>query len=71
MNGTFSSIVEEVQKLSIEEKEELRQLLDKYLIEARREEIHENYLEAKKRADSGELKSSSNVQELLKMLEEE
>ncbi len=36
MNGTFAAVVEEVQRFSIDEKEELRFLLDKYLVEVRR-----------------------------------
>lgn len=71
MASNFASIVDEVQKLSLEEKEELRQLLDKYLIEARREEIYQNYQDAKMRAGRGELKSSDNIQELRDMLEED
>ena len=39
----FSTIIEEVQKLSIDEKEELHLLLEKYLVEARRDEIFENH----------------------------
>lgn len=70
MNGTFSSIVEEVQKLSIEEKEELRQLLDKYLIEARREEIHNNYLATREEEKQGKLKTASTVEDFRRMLEE-
>jgi len=46
--NTFSDIVEHVQSLTAEEQEELRQLLEKYLIEARRDEIAANYGESKK-----------------------
>lgn len=71
MNGTFSSIVEEVQKLSIEEKEELRQLLDKYLVEARREEIYNNYLKTRGEEKQGKLKTASSAEDFRRMLEEE
>jgi len=71
MNTTFAAIVEEVQKLSAEEKEELQRLLAKYLVEARREEIYQNYLDSKKRAQHGELKFSNDVDELRKTLHEQ
>lgn len=71
MNASFTAIVEEVQKLSTEEKEELHTLLEKYLIEARREEIHQNYRDSKKRAQRGKLKFSDDVNELRKTLYEQ
>ena len=42
MSQTFAEVVEEVKQLSVAEKEELRELLKKYLIDERRREIHEN-----------------------------
>jgi hypothetical protein len=71
MNASFAAIVEEVQKLSTEEKEKLQILLAKYLVEARREEICQNYLDSKKRAERGELKFSNDVDELRKTLYEQ
>lgn len=70
MTGTFAAVVEEVQKLSLEEKEELRQLLDKYLVEARREEIYNNYVATREEEKQGELKTASSTGELRRMLEE-
>jgi len=69
MNGTFAAIVEGVLKLSMEEKEELRSLLDKYLVEARREEIYQNYQDSKKRLERGELRFTDDVDELGKELD--
>lgn len=43
MNRAFSNIIEDVKKLSVEEKEELRFLIERYLIEERREDISQNY----------------------------
>jgi hypothetical protein len=71
MNKNFATIVEDIQKLSTEEKEELRALLEKYLVEARREEIYQNYLDSKKRVQRGELEFSSDTEQLRKTLEEE
>lgn len=70
MPTTFNSIVEKVQELSLDEKEELSILLTKYLIEARREEIYQNYLYSKKQLQHGALKFSEDINELRKSLEE-
>ncbi len=70
MLGTFNAIVEEVQKLSIDEKEELQSLLMKYLVEAKREEIHQNYLYSQKQLQRNALKFSDNIDDLRKSLEE-
>ena len=43
----FNVIVEEIKELSFDEKEELHLLLEKYLIEARRDEVHANYKSSK------------------------
>ena len=45
---------------------ELHLLLEKYLIEARRDEIHSNFEESKVEYKSGKLKFSSNIKELKK-----
>jgi hypothetical protein len=65
MNGTFVDVVEDVKRLSTEEKQELKDLLDNYLVEERRNEILENYERSKSEApkfcvDINELKDSLN-----------
>ena len=40
MSSSFAEIVEEIKALSIPEKQELHELIEKYLIEERREEIY-------------------------------
>ena len=42
MSQNFAEVVEDVKQLSVAEKEELQELLRKYLIEERRREIREN-----------------------------
>ncbi|MDI6804619.1 MAG: hypothetical protein QME58_12375 [Bacteroidota bacterium] len=69
MNTTFNSIVENVLKLSLDEKEELQALLMKYVLEARREEIHQKYLYSKKQLQHGILKFSDKIEDLRKELE--
>lgn len=61
--------MEEVQRLSVEEKEELRHLLDKYLIEIRRDEIYQHYLESKSAERDGKLFTPKDDDDLRKWLE--
>lgn len=57
----FTTVVEEIQELSSEEKDEIFFLLKQYLIEDRRDEIFKNYLLSKKRKM---LKFTSSIKEL-------
>jgi hypothetical protein len=64
----FSSIVEEVKSLPYELKQELRFLLEKYLIEERRTEIYKNYKKAQKEYKKNRLAFSDNIDDLKQML---
>lgn len=64
----FNSVVESVYNLPLEEKEELKSLLEHNISDARREEIADNYKAAQKANKAGKLKFSSSVKELKKML---
>ena len=68
MGQKYNIIVEEVKKLSVEEKEELKFLIEKYLIEERREEIFKNYQESKREIEEERLEFSSDVKKLKEML---
>ncbi len=68
MNQTFAAVVDEVQQLSFEEQTELRDLLEKYLIEARRDQILANAKQGMLEYERGELKAYSDVDELMKAL---
>jgi len=70
MNTNFAGVVEEVKHLSFDEKLELKELLENYLIEERRQEITENYEKSAIEFESGELKFSSNLDELKEMLDD-
>lgn len=63
----YSTLVEEVKRLSTEEKEELKLLIEKYLIEERREEIFNNYRESKKEIEEGSLEFSNDIKRLKEM----
>ncbi len=68
MNTNFAGVVEEVKHLSFDEKQELKDLIENYLIEERRQEIADNYENSQTEIESGELSFSSNFNELKEML---
>ena len=57
----FNSLLEEVKELSVDEKEELHLLLEKYLTEARRDEIKSDY---KKSLKEKNLKFTARIRDL-------
>ncbi len=68
MNTNFAGVVEEVKQLSFDEKQELKDLLEIYLAEERREEILKNGEQSRRELERGELKFSSNLDELMESL---
>ena len=68
MSQKYNTLVEEVKKLSVEEKEELKFLIEKYLVEERRDEIFKNYQESKKEIEEEQLEFSGNIKRLKEML---
>ncbi|MGJ3247121.1 MAG: hypothetical protein ACFE0J_00040 [Elainellaceae cyanobacterium] len=67
---TFSDVVEVIKSLSTDEKREIHLLLQQYLREERRDEIHNNFELAQVEQQKGELKFSSNIEELKQLIEE-
>jgi phosphopantothenate synthetase len=68
MSQTFAEVVENVKQLSPAEKEELQELLRKYLIEERREEILQNYQASLGELRKGKIAFSSGVDDLKEQL---
>jgi hypothetical protein len=62
-------LVDEIRHLSLPEKEEIRSLLDKFLIEERRAEISNHHQQSLEELRRGELKFSSDPARLRQMLE--
>jgi hypothetical protein len=62
--ATFANLVEQVQQLSTDEKQELWQLLEKYLLEERRNDIFYAYQEARMVEDT--LEFSNDIHSLKK-----
>lgn len=58
---SFANLVKQVQQLSVDEKRELWQLLEKYLIEERRNDIVCAYREAREIEDTLEFSSDINL----------
>lgn len=67
---TFSDVVEAIQRLSSDEKQEIQLLLQQYLREERREEIYENFKSAQIEQQNDKLKFSANLSELRRAIEE-
>lgn len=64
----FNDLVDQIYKMPLEDKLELKNLLEHNIAESRREEIANNAKEAKKEHKSGKLSFSSDIQELKNML---
>ena len=64
----FNNVVEAAYELPLEEREELKSLLELNIADSRREEILRNAKVAKKELKSGKLKFSSSVTTLKKLL---
>jgi hypothetical protein len=67
---SFNDVVETIKSLSVEEKQEIQMLLAQYLREERREEMYNNYKQSQLEEQSGDLKFSSNLDELKQLIEE-
>jgi hypothetical protein len=68
MSQTFAEIVEDIKRLSIGEKEELHELLRKYLIEERRREIRATAEASLEEYQGGKLQPFSNIEEMMDSL---
>ncbi len=67
---TFSDVVEVIKSLSTDEKREIQLLLQQYLREECRDEIYNNFKLAQGEQQRGELRFSSNIEELKQLIEE-
>ena len=71
MEVRYDMLLDSIKKLSLHEKEELRNLIEKYIIEERRGNIYKNYLQSLDEYKRGNLKFSSNIEELKNDMESE
>ena len=70
MSPKFATLVEEVKRLSGEEKEDLKYILEQYILEERRNQIHRSYRESLKELRTGALEFSADAEKLRRMMEE-
>jgi hypothetical protein len=68
MSVNFATVIENVQNLSFDDKFELKELLEKYLIKERREKIYQNYLLSQQQELDNTLEFSSDMNRLEEML---
>ena len=66
---TYNILVDEIKKLPLDEKEDLKNLLDKYLIEEKRKNIYDNYKDSLSEVKEEKIKFSNNIDELKKSLD--
>ena len=67
-NAPFNNIVETIYGLPLEDRIELKSLLEHNIADSRREEIALSYKEAQEEHKSGKLKFSDDIDELMGML---
>jgi hypothetical protein len=68
METTFTDLVDKILELPIDEKEEIKNIIDHSLTEEKRKKIHDNYLKSKEEEKAGKLKYSNKITELKKQL---
>ena len=67
-NIEFVELVDEIKNLPLVDKEEIKILVEKYIIEERRENIYNNYKKSRKESMNKKLRYSDNLEELKKQL---
>lgn len=66
---TYNTLIEKIKDLSVEEKIEIRTLIDKYLIEERREEVYGSYQKTLDEIRDKKVNYSSDINTLKSDLE--
>lgn len=64
----FNDFVDKIYSLPLEDKVELKNLLEHNIAESKRNEIAENYMLSRAEEEAGKLMFSSNIAELKKIL---
>ena len=66
---TYSNLVTEIQNLNSEDKENLKDLLEKYIIDEKRENFYNNYKDSVQDIKDEEHNFSNKIQDLKKFLD--
>lgn len=69
MQTRFSDLVDNVRNQSLSEKIEIKNILEKSIIEEEREKIYDCYLESKKEFSEKKLSFSDDIEHLRKMID--
>ncbi len=69
MEVRYDILLENIKKLPLFEKEELKKLIEKYIIEEKRERIYENYLKSLDEYKENRLQFFSDINEFRKNME--
>lgn len=67
---TFNDVIEVIKGLSTDEKQEIQLLLNQYIREERRDQIYDNFKSAQVEQEKGDLRFSSNINELRQIIED-
>lgn len=67
-NFSYNELIEKIIKLPLEYKLEIKDIIEKNIIETRREEIEKNYQKSLKEEKNNELEFSSKISQLKKIL---
>ena len=68
MQTRFSDLVDNIRNLSLSEKIEIKNILEKSIIEEERDKIYDFYLESKKEFREKKLSFSNDIEHLRKMI---
>ena len=71
MATAFHKVVEEINQLNLEEKEQVKEITEKMIIEDRRKDIKKNVEISRKEFAEGKTKSFNNVDDLINSLTDE
>ena len=69
MQATFNDLVNNVRNLSLTEKLEIKDIVEKSIIDEQRKEIYDSYLECKQEHKENKLKFSSDINTLKSMMD--
>ena len=71
MSFTFSDLVEEIRHRPVEEKVEIKEILEHDLIHSERERMYQNHLESMREWEAGKIVPAMSVDDLIRRLETE
>lgn len=69
MDMTFNSVVDILQNLTLDEKEDIKFIIEREIIEERRKQIYKDYLTSKKEYVKRKIKFSNKLDDLKRMVE--